>query len=74
MHRRVEVLPVAAQKIRETDSDVYHARKLFAEHQMNTRLSLRLKLLGILMALLGSGLGFRVEGTASLRLSPAFME
>jgi len=30
---------------------------------MNTRLSLRLKLLGILMALLGTGLGFRVKST-----------
>jgi hypothetical protein len=40
---------------------VYHARKFFAEHQMNTRFSPRLKVLGILMAVvLGSALGFRV--------------
>ena len=56
MHHRVEALRRAAQKIRETDSDVYHARKFFAERQMNTRFSPRVKLLGILLALLGSAL------------------
>jgi hypothetical protein len=53
------------RRFQKTDSDVYHARKFFAERQMNTRLSPRLKLLGILMALLGSALGFRVAGAAS---------
>jgi hypothetical protein len=59
MHRRVEALR-GLRRIRETDSAVYHARKFFAERQMNTHLSLRLKVLGILMALLGLALGFRV--------------
>jgi hypothetical protein len=34
MHHRLEALRRAAQKIRETDSDVYHAREFFAKRQM----------------------------------------
>jgi mono/diheme cytochrome c family protein len=56
MHHRVEALRRAAQKIRETDSDPYHARKFFGEHGMNIQLCPRLKLLGFLTALLGSAL------------------
>jgi mono/diheme cytochrome c family protein len=44
--------PPSHTEIRKTDFGSDHARKFFAERQMNTRLCARLKLLGILMALL----------------------
>jgi mono/diheme cytochrome c family protein len=56
MHQRVEALRQPAQKFRETDFGPHHARKFFAELGMNTQLCSRLKLLGILIALLGPAL------------------
>jgi mono/diheme cytochrome c family protein len=53
MYQRVEALRLAMQKVRETDSDPYDARKFFAERGMNTQLCPRPKLLGSLIALLG---------------------
>jgi mono/diheme cytochrome c family protein len=49
--------PPSRAEIRETDFGSDHARKFFAERQMNTRLYPRLKLLGILTAMLGPALG-----------------
>jgi mono/diheme cytochrome c family protein len=56
MYHRIEALRRAAQKIREIDSDPYHASEFLAERSMNIQLCSRLKLLGFLTALLGSAL------------------
>ena len=56
MYHHIEALRRAAQEFEKTDFGSDHARKFFAERRMKTRLSPRLKLLGIVMTLLGSAL------------------
>jgi mono/diheme cytochrome c family protein len=56
MYHHIEALSLSAQEFEKTDFGSDHARKFFAERRMKTRLSPRLKLLGILMALLGPAL------------------
>jgi mono/diheme cytochrome c family protein len=56
MDHHIEALRRAAQEFEKTDFGSDHARRFFAERRMKTRLSPRLKLQGILMALLGPAL------------------